>query len=151
MTCKWITLAESYEKPSPPPQKKGKLCHQLRKLADVWSEGWTETALLRRRRGAPPGLRGHWSLRAQSPNNKSSSSSDYQLFVRSSSFSTRNNSYFHLHDCINYSITHVSRLQRCFPHRKTARQAFNKGRQQYIYSLDTSLINIRNHPGLTLI
>lgn len=38
-----------------------------------------------------------------------------------------NNSYFHLHDCINYSITHVSRLQKCFPHREPCVRALTKG------------------------
>lgn len=37
-----------------------------------------------------------------------------------------NNSYFHLHDCINYSITHVSRLQKCFPHREPCIRALTK-------------------------
>lgn len=88
-----------WEKPCPPPFVLVRMVPPSEEAPGVWSE----TYLFQRLRWRPP-------------DNAASSSRVHALsFVV---FRVRHNSYFHLHHCINYHITRVSGLQRCFPRRE---------------------------------
>lgn len=127
--------------PAPFGKQKGKLCHPQRKHVGVL----TQSCSRERRRlflvkdtsskeggglwgGSKDGS--HPTKRPLAPSSSRSS--------LSSSWCT--NSYFHLHDCINYTLTLVSRLQPCVPQRKQRVETLTK---QYIYSADTSLIKVK--------
>lgn len=97
------------------------------------------------------------SLPAPSPNNKSSpavgiifysfSHSFINLFILPAPYCrllSHHNSYFHLHDCINYSTSAVSRRRSRFPRRKAHVTTLTKaGDGTHTHSLGTSLINVR--------
>lgn len=129
--------------------------HPQRKPADVWEMACDWEHQFVGVSSSPGKLQR--SLPAPSPNNKSSPAvgiifysfihSIINLFILPAPYCrllSRHNSYFHLHDCINYSTSAVSRCRSRFPRRKAHITTLTKaGDGTHTHSLGTSLINVR--------